>query len=146
MLFVTCDSVSKSTGIGTGCAINIAYNKQLPLCSPGSSSLQNGKRVCRSPEGLCTGDPDFRFDLSVRDDNPVRHHHYNWRTYVDVDIPNPILRPSLIGLRPDPRDHTLPLFIIHLQLRVFPPRPRHHPIPLRTHPHQTRGREPRRVP
>ena len=71
MLFVTCDSVSKSTGVGTGCAINIAYNKQLPLCASGSSSIQKGKRVCRSPQVLCIADPDFRFDLSVRDDNPV---------------------------------------------------------------------------
>ncbi|KAI0093714.1 hypothetical protein BDY19DRAFT_881949 [Irpex rosettiformis] len=70
MLFVTCDSVSSYTGVGTGCAVNIAYNKQLPLCSSGSSSIQKGKRVCRSPEELCIADPDFRFDMSVRDDNP----------------------------------------------------------------------------
>ncbi|KAI0810948.1 hypothetical protein BC629DRAFT_1589690 [Irpex lacteus] len=38
---------------------------------PASSQfLSPTSRVCRSPEGLCTGDPDFRFDLSVRDDNP----------------------------------------------------------------------------
>ena len=75
MLFATCASVSSSTGIGSTCSINIAYNKQLPLCPQGASSVQKGKRVCRLPEELCTADPDFRFDMSVRDDNPVRHSH-----------------------------------------------------------------------
>ncbi|KAI0689777.1 hypothetical protein BC835DRAFT_1407738 [Cytidiella melzeri] len=69
MLFVTCDSVSGKTGIGTGCNVNIAYNKQLPLCPPSTSSVQKGKRICRIPDELCTADPDFRFDMSVRDDN-----------------------------------------------------------------------------
>ena len=32
MVFTTCSSVSSSTGVGTGCSINIAYNKQLQLC------------------------------------------------------------------------------------------------------------------
>ncbi|OCH90654.1 hypothetical protein OBBRIDRAFT_793094 [Obba rivulosa] len=65
MLFTTCSSVSSSTGIGSDCAINIAYNQQLPLCaSTTSSGVENGKRVCRPPQELCTADPDFQFDLS----------------------------------------------------------------------------------
>ncbi|EMD34350.1 hypothetical protein CERSUDRAFT_117229 [Gelatoporia subvermispora B] len=70
MLFTTCSSVSSSTGIGSNCAINIAYNKQLPLCSSTTSSgVQNGKRVCRPPQELCTADPDFTFNLTPSSDN-----------------------------------------------------------------------------
>ncbi|KAI0345064.1 integrin alpha N-terminal domain-containing protein [Trametopsis cervina] len=69
MLFVTCDSVSRTTGIGIGCKINIAYNKQLPLCSSTTSSPQKGKTACRRPDELCTADPDFRFDFSQSTDN-----------------------------------------------------------------------------
>ncbi len=72
MLFVTCDSVSKLTGAGSKCKINIAYNKQLPLCASATApSVRKGKRVCRSPDDLCTADPDFQFDLHESDDNPV---------------------------------------------------------------------------
>ncbi|TFY59525.1 hypothetical protein EVJ58_g5711 [Rhodofomes roseus] len=69
MVFATCASVS-SSGVGSNCYINVAYNKQLSLCaSTTDSGLRNGKRVCRPPEQLCTADPDFRFDLSDRSDN-----------------------------------------------------------------------------
>ncbi|EJD06255.1 uncharacterized protein FOMMEDRAFT_139451, partial [Fomitiporia mediterranea MF3/22] len=70
MVFTTCSSVSPSTGIGSGCDIHIAYNKQLPLCtSPTTSGLRNGKKICRQPDQLCAADPDFQFDLSERDGN-----------------------------------------------------------------------------
>ena len=81
MVFATCSSVS-SSGVGSNCYINIAYNIQLPLCaSTTDSGLRNGKRVCRPPEQLCTADPDFRFDLSERSDNDVSnvHHHLHTR-------------------------------------------------------------------
>lgn len=72
MLFVTCDSVSNASGIGSGCSINIAYNKQLPLCSSSTAqNVKNGKRVCRLPTDLCTADPDFQFNLHEGTDNPV---------------------------------------------------------------------------
>ena len=72
MLFATCSSVSSSTGIGSTCSINIAYNKQLPLCTSASASnFVNGKRICRPPGDLCTADPDFRFDLHESPDNDV---------------------------------------------------------------------------
>ncbi|KAK7449726.1 hypothetical protein VKT23_013201 [Stygiomarasmius scandens] len=64
LIFPTCRSVS-SSGVGSDCAINIAYNQQLPLCT--SHDIQPGKRTCRSPEDLCVADPNFKFDLS---DNP----------------------------------------------------------------------------
>ncbi|KAH9918403.1 integrin alpha N-terminal domain-containing protein [Epithele typhae] len=65
MMFATCTSVSSSTGIGTTCFINIAFNKQLPLCAASTSpNIVNGKRVCRLPEQLCVADPNFQFDLN----------------------------------------------------------------------------------
>ncbi|THH31537.1 hypothetical protein EUX98_g2653 [Antrodiella citrinella] len=71
MLFVTCDSVSNGSGIGSGCNMNIAYNKQLPLCSStATQNIKNGKRVCRLPTDLCVADPDFQFDLRESPDNP----------------------------------------------------------------------------
>ena len=73
MMFVTCDTVSSSTGVGTGCKINIAYNRQVPTCSSATQKrTKDGKLACRAPEDLCIADPDFRFNLS-EGDNPVRH-------------------------------------------------------------------------
>ncbi|KAJ6570286.1 hypothetical protein DFH09DRAFT_1154556 [Mycena vulgaris] len=69
MVFATCSSVSTSTGVGTDCAINIAYNQQLSLCSTGDSGLKKGVRTCRPPEDLCTADPNFKFDLTSSVDN-----------------------------------------------------------------------------
>ncbi|KAJ7494497.1 hypothetical protein B0H11DRAFT_2004943 [Mycena galericulata] len=70
MVFTTCSSVSSSTGVGTDCAINIAYNQQLSLCtSTGNSGLKKGVRTCRPPEDLCTADPAFKFDLTTSVDN-----------------------------------------------------------------------------
>ncbi|KAF9265836.1 hypothetical protein L218DRAFT_956809 [Marasmius fiardii PR-910] len=71
LVFPTCRSVNPSTGIGTDCYINIAYNQQLPLCSA-EALLQKGTRKCRSPEDLCIPDPDFKFDLSEGGDAFVR--------------------------------------------------------------------------
>lgn len=70
MVFATCSSVSRSTGLGNDCYVNVAYNKQLPLCASTTSlSFKNGQRVCRAPEGLCIADPNFTFDLSDRPGN-----------------------------------------------------------------------------
>jgi len=70
MVFTTCSSVSSSTGVGSNCYINIAYNQQLPLCaSTTTSGIQKEKRICRPPEELCTADPDFRFDLTDSSNN-----------------------------------------------------------------------------
>jgi hypothetical protein len=71
MIFPTCGSVSYSTGLGSDCSINIAYNKQLPLCTSAGSLGTDGKRTCRRPEQLCTADPNFTFDLTERSDNDV---------------------------------------------------------------------------
>ncbi|KAF7352408.1 T-cell immunomodulatory protein [Mycena venus] len=70
MVFITCSSISTSTGVGSDCVINIAYNKQLPLCTTSvDSGVKKGVRTCRPPEDLCTADPTFTFDLTDSADN-----------------------------------------------------------------------------
>ncbi|KAF8894778.1 hypothetical protein BD779DRAFT_1609403 [Infundibulicybe gibba] len=65
MVFPTCTHVDSSTGIGSDCSINIAFNQQLKLCSSSTDSgVRKGVRTCRPPEALCTADPNFKFDLS----------------------------------------------------------------------------------
>ena len=72
MVFPTCAHVSSSTGVGTDCYINVAFNEQLQLCASSTDSgVKNGVRVCRPPEDLCTPDPNFRFNLTDSPDNPV---------------------------------------------------------------------------
>jgi integrin alpha FG-GAP repeat containing protein 1 len=67
MVFTTCSRVSLSTGFGSDCHINIAYNRQLQLCASSTDSgVKNGVQTCRPHDDLCTADPKFKFDL--RDD------------------------------------------------------------------------------
>ncbi len=62
MIFPTCRDVSRSTGLGKDCEINVVYNEQLPLCA--SADVTGGEvQGCRSPENLCVRDARFRFDL-----------------------------------------------------------------------------------
>ena len=63
MVFPTCASVSTSSGIGKDCSLNIAYNKQIPLCQ--ATSLSGAS--CRDPQALCSADPafDFSFDSAT---------------------------------------------------------------------------------
>ncbi|KIM87422.1 hypothetical protein PILCRDRAFT_276328 [Piloderma croceum F 1598] len=70
MVFTTCSSVSSSTGVGTDCSINIAYNKQLQLCTSSTVlDIKDGKRTCRPPDLLCSADPNFSFDFTDSSDN-----------------------------------------------------------------------------
>jgi integrin alpha FG-GAP repeat containing protein 1 len=62
IIFPSCNHVDVSTGVGTDCFINVAYNQQLGLCL--SKSRTNDTRLCRRPEDLCIADPDFKFDLT----------------------------------------------------------------------------------
>jgi len=76
LVFPTCSSVSSTTGIGRGCSINIAYNKQKPLCLTSDNSWLAGlsqaaataKKDCRQPSDLCTADEAFNFDLTDTSD------------------------------------------------------------------------------
>ncbi|TFL07853.1 hypothetical protein BDV98DRAFT_39823 [Pterulicium gracile] len=70
LVFTTCSSVSSSTGQGSGCSINIAYNQQIPICSSSTPMLSASAPLkCRTLENLCTADPDFQFDLTDSKDN-----------------------------------------------------------------------------
>ncbi|KZT59740.1 integrin alpha N-terminal domain-containing protein, partial [Calocera cornea HHB12733] len=70
LVFPTCASVNSDTGVGTSCAINIAYNKQLPICA-GSTGVIFSHRVgsCRLPTELCIEDINFDFDFTDSPDN-----------------------------------------------------------------------------
>src|SRR5216683_3738898 len=90
LLITTCTSVSQSTGLGSNCALNIAYNMQLPLC-PSSSSFPltsdpAANTPCRSPAELCIADPQFSFSFS----GPVRSFQS-----LSISIVDP---PRLIGI------------------------------------------------
>ena len=61
LVFVACPSN------GGDCSLHVAYNKQMPLCTGSPSQVG----ACRDPGRLCVADPDFRFDLSLSDDNDV---------------------------------------------------------------------------
>ncbi|KAI1783408.1 integrin alpha N-terminal domain-containing protein [Ganoderma leucocontextum] len=106
MLFATCSSVSSSTGIGSTCSINIAYNKQLPLCTSASgTNIVNGKRVCRPPSDLCTADPDFRFDLRESPENDA------------------FVRVPLSDIFPPTKDSPTPLGLLVMDTTQDPPIP-----------------------
>jgi integrin alpha FG-GAP repeat containing protein 1 len=76
LVFPTCSSVSSTTGIGRTCSLNIAYNKQKPLCSVGegnwlarlSGIAAVAPKDCREHTELCTGDANFGFDLGETSD------------------------------------------------------------------------------
>jgi len=76
LVFPACSSVSSTTGIGRTCSLNIAYNKQKPLCSAAEGSwlarlsgvAAVAQKDCRNPTELCTADTKFGFDLSETSD------------------------------------------------------------------------------
>ncbi|PWN35926.1 uncharacterized protein FA14DRAFT_160886 [Meira miltonrushii] len=74
VVFPSCDGKSGP------CYINIAYNRQMPLCSekrddwfgvgPGGATLTNSTQTCRDTEyNLCTADDSFSFDFSTDPSN-----------------------------------------------------------------------------
>ncbi|WVQ99391.1 hypothetical protein IAU59_006524 [Kwoniella sp. CBS 9459] len=68
IVFPTCESHSKSSGLGKQCSINIAYNKQIPVCSTeGSQVTEEGKLRCRGWGELCLADDSFEFSFDESD-------------------------------------------------------------------------------
>lgn len=66
IIFPNCDSVSTSSGIGTGCNINIAYNQQVAICRDEASKYRSGDKLelaCRGLGGLCQADEGFDFNF-----------------------------------------------------------------------------------
>ncbi|CBQ68044.1 conserved hypothetical protein [Sporisorium reilianum SRZ2] len=85
VIFPTCDRS------GDNCFVNVAFNRQIPLCSPridgffgagpGYGSLSTSKKnstatkrkpdpQCREAEDLCVADDNFRINFSISNDNP----------------------------------------------------------------------------
>jgi integrin alpha FG-GAP repeat containing protein 1 len=69
IVFPVCGRRTSSAGTGSDCAINIAYNKQIPICTGlNAEASNNGGDTslglkCRGWSELCTADPDYRFDF-----------------------------------------------------------------------------------
>ena len=61
MVFPSCD--------GGKCFVNVAYNKQIPLCTSALQPIGS----CRDANNLCVADPAFKFDLDEYTDNDVRY-------------------------------------------------------------------------
>jgi hypothetical protein len=94
IVFPTCETHSSSSGVGKTCSINIAYNKQKPLCSSTTSSSwmsvgqkPMGNSECRSLDQLCQADEGFGFDLNPKGDVSVR---YRYRSLAHVHIAFPV--------------------------------------------------------
>lgn len=85
LVFPTCSRVSQSTGLGSDCYINIAFNQQLDLCASTTvSGMKNNVRVCRPPTNLCVADPNFKFDLTDSSSNDVSSFHYLFMMVVTI--------------------------------------------------------------
>ncbi|KAI0045090.1 integrin alpha N-terminal domain-containing protein [Auriscalpium vulgare] len=101
LLITTCSSVSPSTGLGSGCALNIAYNKQIPLCAPSSTAFIFGggsgnstdvQKACRRPDNLCSADRAFKFEFSGS--SYVSHPFESllpWNTGTSTLTPSPLI-------------------------------------------------------
>ena len=85
LVFPTCSKVSRYTGLGSDCNINIAFNQQLGLCaSTTTSGMENDVRVCRDPTHLCAADPNFKFNLTDSPSNGVSCLQYLFMMIVTV--------------------------------------------------------------
>jgi integrin alpha FG-GAP repeat containing protein 1 len=69
MIFPVCGRRSSLAGTGSECSLNIAYNRQVPICSGvGAENANNGAAVadslkCRGWGELCMADPGFTFSF-----------------------------------------------------------------------------------
>ncbi len=76
LVFPTCRSHNTGSGIGSGCRINIAYNKQKPLCvdpalnwlKAAGQAVVGKKQDCRKHTELCQADVNFDFVLDPTGD------------------------------------------------------------------------------
>ncbi|KAF9464632.1 hypothetical protein BDZ94DRAFT_1256197 [Collybia nuda] len=106
MVFTTCSQVSSTTGLGNDCFVNIAYNQQLELCSSSTDSgYKKGVITCRPHGDLCTADPNFKFDLSDRENNdlfsrfPLSSLYPNSQSLLALDVTHapPLPLPLKLG-------------------------------------------------
>ena len=64
IIFPICARTSTSAGTGSECSVNIAYNRQIPICSGIASDTSNGTK-CRGWGELCVSDPNYTFSFEV---------------------------------------------------------------------------------
>lgn len=68
IIFPTCTRKSASTGLGRDCSINIAHNKQVPLCSTEVSQWNtDGLLRCRGWGDMCLSHEKFEFSFDESD-------------------------------------------------------------------------------
>lgn len=69
IVFPVCGRQSNSAGTGSDCSINIAYNRQIPICTGvGAENTNNGGDIssglkCRGWGSLCMSDSNFDFSF-----------------------------------------------------------------------------------
>lgn len=72
IIFPTCARQSSSAGTGSECSLNIAYNRQAPVCSGIASEWSgadgSGQLKCRGYGELCVADDGFEFAFGDSDD------------------------------------------------------------------------------
>jgi len=73
MVFSACPRHSTSGSIGFECSINIAYNKQVPVCRGEGPTYRvdetmQGDLTCRGWGGLCLADEGFEFSFDPSDE------------------------------------------------------------------------------
>ena len=70
IVFPVCSRTSTSAGTGSDCSINIAYNRQVPVCTGLNADYTNNGNVnsqtlkCRGYQQLCYADANFEFAFS----------------------------------------------------------------------------------
>lgn len=74
IVFPVCGRHSSSSGAGSDCSLNIAYNRQVPVCTGVGSEYNNNGAVtsevllCRGWGSLCVADPSFEFAFDSSND------------------------------------------------------------------------------
>lgn len=87
IIFPTCARQSSSAGTGSECSLNIAYNRQAPVCagiaSEWSGADGSGQLKCRGHGELCVADDGYEFAFDDSDDasRPVFAGQYTDRQH-----------------------------------------------------------------
>jgi integrin alpha FG-GAP repeat containing protein 1 len=67
--------------VGFDCSINIAYNRQVPLCGTAASQYKgDGSLKCRGWGQLCLADENFEFSLESSSEASITALFYSMDT------------------------------------------------------------------
>lgn len=92
LVFPACRSYNAGSGIGTGCALHLLYNRQIPLCADrsadwlkiaGQAMAGKAQGRCRKGEELCSADEGMSFSMDPGDDVRVQAGVTGARTAAD---------------------------------------------------------------